>query len=321
MKPFGLLSNPSRLSGCILALCLVVANISDADELDRSAAIRTLGLSALPGDPATYYSANAELRATSLQTLLGGELAYFADQFHAQLAPITMAVLDPHDWPSVAGDEPFGMPSVSAAKPYVFVMPTDWNQVTWMDFPRREDLPPGIVKRLLQNGKTWNEVKFEGGDGIGTHEIGHTIVYELGIDAQKHWFNELLASYVGYAYLKARHPHHALSSEAFWNYELGHTPHPFTSLKDFETRYLELQEKYPGNYGWYQVALDQRVMEVYQHSGIDFLRQVRMRFPKGSRKLSTIELLNTLEAMNPGWITWSKHLERGQVSAVEFSRD
>lgn len=319
MKPFGLLSNPSRFGGCMLAVSSLVANFGHAGELDRLAAIRAVGLSALPGSPATYYSANAELRATSLQALLGGELAYFADQFHAPLAPITMAVLDAHDWPSVAGDDPFGMPSVSAAKPYVFVMPADWNQVTWMSFPRREDLPPGVVLKLAQNGKTWNQVEFEGGDGIGTHEIGHTIVHELGIDAQKHWFNEFLASYVGYAYLRARHPHHALSSEVFWNCQLGHTSHPFTSLNDFETRYLELQQKYPGNYGWYQVALDQRVMEVYRRSGIDYLRQIRSRFPKGGRKLSTAQMLKILEAMSPGWIAWSRHLERGQVSAAHFT--
>ena len=117
-------------------------------------------------------------------------------------------------------------------------------------------------------------------------------------------FNEFLASYVGYAYLGARHPHHALSSEVFWNYELGHTSHPFTGLNDFETRYLELQQKFPGNYGWYQLALDQRVMEVYR---------------KGGRKLSTARLLKILEAMSPRWIAWSKRLEHGQVSAAEFT--
>jgi hypothetical protein len=83
---------------------------------------------------------------------------------------------------------------------------------------------------------------------------------------QTKWFNEFLASYVGYAYLKTKVPSKAFSSEIFWTVGLGNSPHTFTKLDDFESKYDQLQEKYPGNYGWYQLALDQRVrLRVVRH--------------------------------------------------------
>jgi hypothetical protein len=239
------------------------------------------------------------------------------DKHVSSFAAVTMAVLNTEQWSKVAGEDPYGMPSVGESNPYVFVMPASWAQVTWMPFPKRAAVPPAILRQALANGRTWNEVKFEGCDGIGTHEIGHAIVDQLGIDSQTHWFNEFLASYVGYAYLKAKHPREALSSEIFWTQGLD-APHPFTKLDDFESRYDEIEQKYPANYGWYQLALDQRVIEIYRRGGVQFLHSVRSAFPKHGPKLNTTQVLDKLEALSPGWKSWSMRVEAGDVEAVKL---
>jgi len=133
---------------------------------------------------------------------------------------------------------------------------------------------------------------------------------------QTKWFNEFLASYVGYAYLKTKVPSKAFSSEIFWTVGLGNSPHTFTKLDDFESKYDQLQEKYPGNYGWYQLALDQRVIEVYAPSGVEYLREIRKEFPSGVQPLDSAQLLTKLERISPGWKAWAAHLEAGNVKAA-----
>jgi len=265
----------------------------------------------------TFYSPRSEARARYLQALLGGEIDYYSSQFQVRFAPVTMAVLNTEQWSKVAGEDPYGMPSVGGSNPYVFVMPSSCAQVTWMPYPKRGAVPAAIIRQALTKGKTWDEVKFKGCDGIGTHEIGHTITDQLGIDPQTHWFNEFLASYVGYAYLKAKHPPEALASEIFLTQGLD-VPHPFTKLSDFESKYDELEQKHPANYGWYQLALDQRVMEIYPSSGVQFLRSIRSAFPKHGPRLDSNQVLEKLEALSSGWKSWSMHVEAGDVEAVKL---
>lgn len=123
---------------------------------------------------------------------------------------------------------------------------------------------------------------------------------------------------MGYAFLKAKDPRQALSNEVFWAFGLSHSTHEFTKLEVFESRYSELEEKYPSNYGWYQQAFDQRVIEIYQHGGVDFLRQVQARFLRGRPPLNGAQVLDKLETMSPGWKAWSARVEAGNVSAKSF---
>ena len=295
--------------------CLRASPPSSAPDFggNRIDAIKSLGLASIPGNMPAFYSPDAETRARYLQGLLGGEIAYYEEQFHFHFDPVALAVLDAPQWPKVAGDEPFGMPSVDGTNPPVVIMPASWDKVMWMVVPRRKEVPPAMLRKALSTGRHWDQIKFEGCDGIGTHEIGHFIIRQLGIDPQTKWFNEFLASYVGYAYLKAKEPGQALSNEIFWTVGLGHSPHPFTKLDDFESRYDELQQKYPGNYGWYQLALDQRVIEVYESGGVEYLRRIRKEFPTGGVPLSSAQLLDRLDMISSGWKAWGLRLEAGNV--------
>jgi len=287
-----------------------------SDGRDRIAAIDKLQLASIPGDLPAYYSPHGASRAHSLQALLSGELAFYSKVFDCTFAPVTLAVLNAKQWPTVSGDEPYGMPSMSDSKPWVFVMPLDWHEVTALPMPQENSADSAIQQRVRERGVSWRTVQFQAGDGIGAHEVGHSIINQVGINAQVNWFNEFLASYIGYAYLKEQHPDQLLGNEIFWKSGLA-APHPFTSLRDFETRYAELSARYPQNYGWYEFTFEERVIEVYREQGIGFLTKVRRDFPRDGPKLSGDQVLDKLEAMHPGWKAWASHVEKGEVSPAD----
>ncbi len=173
----------------MLPLCLHAAlpvSSAAAEESKRMDAIRSLGLDSILWTMPTFYSPHAEVRAKYLQVLLGGELGFYSSQFHVRFRPITIAVLNAEQWPKVAGDEPYGMPSIGGTEPSVFVMPASWHEVTWMFVPQREQVPPAVLRDAMANGKQWNQIKYEGCDGIGTHEIGHAIIRQLKSGPQTH---------------------------------------------------------------------------------------------------------------------------------------
>ncbi len=150
---------PFRFSVVALSLLTPLAlfgapqNASAATESSRLERIQSLGLASLPGSMPTFYSPRAEVRARYLQALLSGEIDYYSNQFQVRFAPITMAVLNTEQWPKVAGEDPYGMPSVGGSNPYVFVMPVSWAQVTWMPFPKRTAVPAAILQQALTKGK------------------------------------------------------------------------------------------------------------------------------------------------------------------------
>ena len=50
-------------------------------------------------------------------------------------------------------------------------------------------------------------------DLVGYHELGHLCVREWGIKSDTRWFDELLATYFGYAFMAERMPDLARSWE------------------------------------------------------------------------------------------------------------
>lgn len=262
----------------------------------------------IPGAMKTFYSPGFRARAEFLQELLAGEFRYYSKKFGVKFAPVTLAVLTPDQWTKVV-PFPYALPSISMTPPYIFTMPSDWSKSTTFPFPQGKDVDSATLKRALSEGHTWETLRWEGGDGIGTHEIGHSISWQLGIDPHTHWFDEFLASYIGYAYLKAERPGEVLGNEVFWKAGFLNTPHPHTSIEYLETHYKEIGLQNPANYAWYEFALDQRLLEVYQQEGFDFLVKVRSSFPADGSKLNTAQVLDRLEAIQPGWKAWAQRME------------
>jgi hypothetical protein len=276
--------------------------------------ILALHLPSLPGgDLPTYYSPGSETRAHRLRTFVEGERIFYRKKLDVPLSGLVLAVLNPQHWQSVSAPIPYGMPSVEG-RPRVIVMPADWALVTAMPFPTESEASPALRKEANATGMKWNDLMHRGGDGIGAHELGHVILEDYGIDAQTHWFNEFLASYLGYLYLIEDQPRNIEANRILWKASLA-WPHPHNTLSDFEAHYDELMQTDPLNYGWYQCAFDQRVIAVQQQEGIGFLVKIKKAFPRGGHHLTTGQVLDKLEIVEPGWKAWAAKLNGNKLVA------
>ena len=281
----------------------------------RMEAVQQLELARLPdGSLPTYYSAGAQARARYFQALIGGEQDYYRAALHVPLRDLNLAVLSPQQWSPVTTRDPYGMPSVQG-HPRVITMPADWSKAVIIAVPSVAELSPQLQAEVRATGKPMRDLVYVGADSIGTHELGHAIVEDYGIAWTTYWFNEFLASYVGNVYIEEKRPGDRAADHIFWQTGLAY-PHPHTSLAYFETHYDELSEKVPQNYGWYQCALDQRVLAVYRTEGVGFLRKVKAAFPPGSPQLTSAQLLDKLESITPGWKQWAADVEADRVQVV-----
>jgi hypothetical protein len=259
----------------------------------RLEAILTLKLPKLStGSLPTYYSPGSEARARALQAFIEGERAFYREKLGVPLNDLVLAVLGPQYWEPVSGPIPYGMPSVEG-NPRVILMPSDWNKVTAMALPVEANATPALRSKAAVTGMTWQALMHRGADGI---------------DAQNHWFNEFLASYIGDVYIVEKWPQDIAANHILWEACLEWA-HPHTTLADFDTHYDEIMENDPKNYAWYQCALDQRVIAVHNSEGIGFLPKVKAAFPKGGPALTSAQVLDKLEAMDPGWKAWAAQLE------------
>ena len=121
----------------------------------------------IPGEMKTFYSPRFRARAKFLQNLLTGEFRFYSEKFGVKFAPATLAVLTPDQWTKVV-PFPYALPSISMTRPYIFTMPSDWSKSTTFPFPQRKDADSATLKRAASEGHTWETLRWEGGDGIGT---------------------------------------------------------------------------------------------------------------------------------------------------------
>jgi hypothetical protein len=273
----------------------------------RMESIQALHLTRLSGgDLPTYFSAGVEARARKLQAFVEGERSFYRIKLGVPLDDLVLAVLNPQQWDPVSAPIPYGMPSVEG-HPRVIVLPADWDLVTAMPFPRESEVSLPLRKRAKATGMPWKELMHRGGDGIGAHELGHVILEDYGIEAQTHWLNEFLASYIGDVYVVERQPQDVEANRILWRASLE-WPHPHTTLADFDAHYDEIMQNDPRNYGWYQCALDQRVIAVHTREGLGFIAKIKAAFPAGGPKLTEEQVLDKLEAIDPGWKAWAADL-------------
>jgi hypothetical protein len=109
------------------------------------------------------------------------------------------------------------------------------------------------------------------------------VVDAYGIVPGTHWLNELLASYVLFAYLEAQQPKQSWLIDVVQAGNQLDRSQPDVSLEDFEARYLQILEadNESNNYGWYQGHFIQRIQQIYPVEGLAFLKEVRSAFPPG----------------------------------------
>jgi len=145
-------------------------------------------------------------------------------------------------------------------------------------------------------------------DLIGLHELGHTQLSSFGLDTKQKWFNEFMASYLGYDYMRVGEPNMAIIWDNIMRAGFeGYVPNHKT-LDELNELYFGVGV---GDYVWFQNAFQERIKEVYAAKGLDFIRLVKDKLSDSSLKPETAnELLGVLEVVEPGFFRWAYSLKK-----------
>lgn len=249
------------------------------------------------GRVTAYFAREDSARAKHLAVLAESAATFFHHELGVAF-DIRLAALAPRHWFSpYTSDLPYGIP---------------WGSVR----ERLIVVPSSLKEGALISGRdSAFDSRFV--DFVTLHEIGHIANKQFFHPASTHeefpipWFEELVATYFGYAFMRSTDPAWGDSARRFWSDELaGYRPRVVSLDWSF-------MRSLPGpelgrTYGWYQVLLNLRAADTYAEYGIAFLRQLKTTLPVDSLDHWTTQLLLArLDAIAPGFQNWAARLPGG----------
>lgn len=266
---------------------------------------------ALPLDSAqhgiiVYYAEGGEDRAQELGQVLDEALQFFSDSLKVDL-DFRLALLREEHWKELT-NSPYAIPHVryENSKAIAF-LPLDQDGVVYdLMMSLKERITPELRQKVANTGLSYEEFSAKMVDLIGFHEIGHPYADVYGIGKPARWFNEFVANYFLYAFLRTNYPEDAriwdLSTQVILNdYDPKHR-----TLEDFEKYYSGVGAD---NYGWYQANFERKANDLFEERGFSFIRELKANFPNEEGKLSNEVIINRLEKMAPGFKEWSNVFE------------
>ena len=297
--PLSAVSTLLRVPAVIMVLAGLFTTAAHAQDLSPLARVEALGLDTVKIGRVTAHFAPADRAyAHQLAALSEVAAAYFEHELGVSF-PLRLAVLSPEDWFSPYGGDsmPYGMP---------------WAWVGDLLMAAPASLDEGVLIFGSDDEATRRRVQF-----VLLHEFGHLANKQHLHPESPHpyssvfWFEELVATYFAYAYVRAHDPGWAETSQREWgDYVGGHTP-PVLSL-DWSFMWDLPPDEFARTYAWYQNLLNLRAVNLYEQYGLDFLRMVRARLPwENSGEWMTESLLPALEEIAPGFEAWADDLHSG----------
>lgn len=285
--------------GIIVLLAGVSATTASAQDFSPLARLETLGLDTMKVGRVTAYSAPTDREfAHQLAALSEVAAAYFELELGASF-PLHLAVLSPDDWTALSADasSPYGMP---------------WGSVEDLLMVAPASLDEGVLIRGSDREANRRRVQF-----VLLHEFGHLAnKRHLHPESARPysavwWFEEFLATYFAYAYIRGHEPEWAEASRSEWREVVkGYTPAVFSL--DWGFMHDLPPKEFVRTYGWYQNLLNLQVANIYDKYGLDFLRAVRERLSwESSGEWTNESLLRSLEEIAPGFEAWADELDRG----------
>ena len=286
----------------VSVLLLSQPGSSTAQQANHLARVQRLGLESLPGKVPAYYSPGARARAAALQKMLDEALVYFRDRLGVEPA-LALAVLDESHWTAVR-PVPYGVPWVSYA-PYVAVLPSHLERsVIVRGFASaRERVSAATRQALTEAAVAFDEVPYRLNDFIAYHEVGHVVIEAYGLTQSQRWFDEMLATFAAYAFMRDRHPDQARAWDALMRFNIDTGRPEFRTLDEFERRYADLPQE---TYGWFQGMFHLRLADIYRTHGVAFLPELRAAgITAGIRYDTPADLLARLERIANGFQRWA----------------
>ncbi len=330
-----------RDSGCLGVILFVLLGLGPvfcrAGETNYLERLKALGLARVGGPMEAYCSHGAESRAKKLQAMIDDMNTFFQKRMGIK-ADVTLAVLNSPDWtkmvivvlpeeqnlgetaalsspdrtkinPSV----PYGLPCFAGDPPVIFMPATSGGWAYQQVMARKEAIPPEVLHAFIRsNHTTFEAAADQFVDLIGFHELGHQLARVYAVDPQVHWLDEVIATYFLYAYVSERKPEMKPVFDLFGRPSKARPKN--TSLEDFERLYLRVDD-----FGWYQGMFETRVRELYPKMGLQFLEELRRKFPasanlpkeqpakgEAARGISPASVLEQVEQIAPGFQTWAQ---------------
>ena len=290
-----------RVSLGLLFAVMAIVPFAHAQQASPLARVQALELdTAKVGRVSVYFASADRVHAEQLAALAEEAAAYFESEFGTSF-PLHLAVLNQEDWFdgwTDGDDDPYGMP-------------WGWVQDLLMVLPA--SLDEGILIHESDEEASLRNIRF-----IMLHEFGHLAnkkILHPESDrpySQIWWFEEFLATYFAYAFVRSAYPEWAktIRSESL---KVIESNAPAVLSLDWGFMRELPPEEFGQVYGWYQNLLNLRVAAVYAEHGLDFLRQVKaqLAWDEAGEWTTTETVIPTLEEFAPGFRAWVEDLEKG----------
>lgn len=271
--------------------------------------IRDLAVARVEAGRATVFfsvhddrgGAPGEAAALRMAEPLRAAADFFAERLDGDFH-FNLALLSPRDW-GRAGGPPYPLP--------------------WHSQPDRLVVLPVRADISLMAGGSDSARSRRILDVVSVHQLGHivTAVYfqPAGFRAPEppvRWFDELLASYLAYTYLKEHDPELADFMEDYAREVTLGTEPRFSSLAHYDAfreTYLSSTQG-ATNLNWYHNAFNLRAAQLYRRHGPDLMHRLRSELPwRRIETWTTTELLELLDELSPGFLAWAEEMaERTQ---------
>jgi hypothetical protein len=263
--------------------------------------LRASGLASSTDRITVYYPAGLEARALADRARVQAALRFYADSLGVT-PELTLGVLDRRTWESLGVPQPYGIPGVDGVPAVAYVPATDDGLAAMDALSIAARVGDSARVLLAAAGTDWPRAARSHVALVGLHELGHVLVSASGIRTRSRWFNEWLATYAGYAFMRAERPAEALIWEGVLQGFRDAVQPEHRTLDDFERLYFGVGAL---NYVWYQARFQAQVQAVHAVHGVDFLRRVRTVFAADAPPASADEVLTRLESITPGFRAWA----------------
>ncbi|HMJ47347.1 MAG TPA: hypothetical protein VK498_08455 [Ferruginibacter sp.] len=222
-----------------------------------------------------YYSNGTNERAKTMAIRCDKVLQFYKKQIEFEPS-VTLLILSPQDWSKYTSFPVYGMPHYNDKK--TLIVASEDNDF-WKSFiPPISQLPKKLADQITstysnKSGGLTMQAFF---DLLAIHELGHAYHSQGKLTMQRKWMSELFANILLHTYIAENEPDLLPALTIFPKMVVagGKSEFKFTNLKDLETNYNEIGQKYPKNYGWYQCRWHIAAGNIYDAGKIETFKKL-----------------------------------------------
>ena len=229
-----------------------------------------------------FYSDGFGQRASFIAKRVGRALGFCEKLLHFR-PTVTLFVLSAADWRThTTLPVVYGMPHYNE-KTRTLVVAAEDNPF-WRSFvPPDGHLPDSLSEQIQMVYKHEDDVSMKAFfDLLAIHELGHAFHDQAGLRMQRKWMGELFANILLHTFVAEKEPGSLSALTLFPQMVIsgGAREFTYTSLRDIESRYDEIGEHYPKNYGWYQSRWHAAAADIYNAAGNGVLNKLWVSLKK-----------------------------------------